>query len=235
MTRMQLSRSQLPLRIGIALALVAGVIFTASYCGERSKAPQRAAGCRRDSAPSTQAELDACLQGFASQGFVFDTAYAASDEQPLAVITRSQGPACPGDTSRTRTLSCRYGPLAKIAPLAGAQNYSEEDLREGRIIAKLSIPEGEKEGYAKYGLIPGQATYWWVRTDKSGTAGTSVFVTATKDGKIHQVRRDLKRDKYEEGEGKYAGYGGKLKRAVARWIWSLDDETAKGTCGAAKC
>lgn len=233
MTRMQLSRRQLPLRLGIAV--VAGVIFTAS-CRESSKPPQLAAGCRRDSAPSTQAELNACLQGFASEGFVFDTAYAVSDEQPLAVITRSQGPACPGDTSTTRTLSCRYGPLAKIAPLAGAQSYSEEDLREGRIIAKLSIPEGEKEGYAKYGLIPGRPTYWWVQTDKSGTAGTSVFVTATKDGKIHQVRRDLQREKYEEHEGKYPGYGSaKLKRAVARWIWSLDDETAKGTCGAAKC
>jgi hypothetical protein len=134
--------------------------------------------------------------------------------------------------------------LARIEPLIGAQRYSEKDLREGRIIAKLSMPESEKEGYPKYGLTPGQATYWWVQTDESGTAGKSIFLTAMKDGRVGQVPRPLTRVRYDDsrykGDSGYKGKdpeyeGRKWQRAVARWIWSLLDETAKGPCGAAKC
>jgi hypothetical protein len=181
-------------------------------------APTLGDGCPRDSVPTTSAELKACVDGQP-----FDTDTLAGDEQPLAVIGGTTGLPCPGDPTRR----CRYGPLARIEPLIGAQNYSEDDLKHGRFIARLSIPSGQKEGYKKYGLQPGRLTYWWVKTDATGRGGKSVFVTETADGKVVSVSYDLDRSPYEKGK--------EPMRALARWIWTLKDETAKGTCGAAKC
>jgi hypothetical protein len=152
----------------------------------------------------------------------FDTDTLAGDEQPLAVIGGPTGLPCPGDPLR----KCRYGPLAKIEPVIGAQNYSEDDLRHGRIIARLSIPSGQREGYKKYGLQPGRTTYWWVKTDATGRGGESVFLTET-DGRVVPVSHDLNRSPFEKGQ--------EPTRALARWIWTLKDETGKGTCGLAKC
>jgi hypothetical protein len=208
-----------PFPTAMAYVLLGG-IFTAC-CPKPPAPPQPAAGCPRRAAPSTPAELDACLQGLK-----FDSDPVASDSQPLTVINgTAPAPRCPGDETKT----CRFGPLAKIEPVIGAQNYSEEDLGQGRIIARLSIPSGEKEGYTKYGLQVGKTTYWWVRTDESKTRGQSVFITTTAAGKIEPepVRRPLYRYVYERGE--------KLARAIARWIWSLDDEKAEGGCGAGTC
>lgn len=219
MTRMQLSRWRLPHPAGIALVLLGG-IFTAC-CPKPPTPPQPPAACPRGVAPSTRAELDACLQGLR-----FDSAPEVSDSQPLTVINGTAPAArCPGDGKKT----CRFGPLAKIEPVIGAQNYSEKDLAQGRIIARLSIPSSETEGYEKYGLKPGQTTYWWVMTDSTRTGGKSVFVTATKDGKLEppQPPRRLVRYVYEKGE--------ELGRAIARWIWSLDDETTQGSCGGGSC
>ena len=209
-----------------AIALLAGIVFTAC-CPTPPPAPQPASDCLAGTAPSTRAQLDACLKGL-----VFDTSYGASDEQPLAVITTSStGPRCPGDTTK----SCRYGPIARIEPAIGAQRYSDSDLRQGRIIARLSIPATEREGYPKYGLNPGDLTYWWVRTD-SDTSGISKFITRRKDGSIDTLpSRALKR------EPDKARYEGKVpeevrwQRAYARWIWSLKDEEAKVRCGSGGC
>jgi hypothetical protein len=218
MTRMQVSRWQLPFRSGIGL--MAGLLFTAC-CPKQPGAPQPAKDCPRGVAPSTQAQLDACLKGIA-----FDTDYEASDEQPLAVITRGSGPPCPGDS--THSLTCRYGPLAKIEPVIGAHRYSEDDLREGRIIARLSIDSNQTQEYPKYGLKPGRATYWWVKIGLTQSTDSSYFVTEPRGGKMDApVARKLMREIYERGI--------KVYRAIARWIWTLNDETAKGPCGAAKC
>jgi hypothetical protein len=192
--------------------------------------------------------LDACLQKAA-----FDDSYEVIDEQPLAVITTSQGEPCPGDAAGS-PLRCRYGPVAKIQPLIGAQRYSEEELMEGRIIAKMSVAGTEKEGYKKYGLMPGEATYWWVQTDKTREGGTSVFLTTTgRAGRIDTVSRPLTRkldddstykdpdsrsrasdSRYQDSDSRYKKLP-KLRRAIVRWIWSLDDETAKGKCGSGSC
>ena len=227
------------LRTGIAL--VAGLIFTAC-CPSGPKAPFPEA-CPRGTAPSTPEELKACTQPLG-----FDTSFEAGDEQPLAVITKSQGPRCPGDTSTNPTLSCRYGPLARIEPVIGAHRYSEKELREGRFIARISVPRTEKEGYKKYGLVPGQTTYWWVQTDSTKRSGQSVFITTGTDGRVNQVIRPLTR--YLDEDSAYKGADqpsaqtqeksskykpAKLRRAIVRWIWSLEDETAKGKCGAGSC
>jgi hypothetical protein len=219
MTRMQLSRWQLPFPTAMAPVLLGG-IFTAC-CPKPPAPPQPAAACPRGVAPSTRAQLDACLQGL-----TFDSDSAVSDSQPLTVINGTAPAApCPGDKRKT----CRFGPLAKIEPVKGAQNYRDDDLRQGRIIARLSIPSGETEGYPKYGLQPGKTTYWWVRTDESGARGQSMFITTTKAGEIEPkpVPRPLYRYVYEKGE--------ELARAIARWIWSLDDEKAEGGCGGGTC
>jgi hypothetical protein len=241
MTRMRLGPWQLPLRTGIAL--VAGVIFTAC-CKSGPEAPFPE-GCPRGTPPSTPEELRACVQRL-----VFDTAYEVTDEQPLAVITTSDGPRCPGDTSTNPTLSCRYGPLARIEPVVGAHRYSEEELAEGRIIARISVPATEQKGYKKYGLMPGDTTYWWVRTDATRRAGTSVFFTRGKDTRVRQdslpLTRYLDEDpgykdadprsaqtQTQERKSEYKPV--KLRRAIVRWIWSLKDEVAKGKCGSGSC
>jgi len=143
----------------------------------------------------------------------------------------------------------------------GAHRYSEEDLREGRIIAKISVPRTERERYPKYGLVPGQVTYWWVRTDASGRRGTSVFVTTTGQTDLAPVTRTLIRTldndpaykddpSYKERdpqqlkmEFQYPGVAADtfsrklpgLRRAIVRWLWTLKDETASGRCGSGGC
>jgi hypothetical protein len=172
----------------------------------------------------TAGQLEECLRGFA-----FDKRYEYSDEQPLTIIEKVPGgPPCPGDPGRK--YSCRYGPLATFEPVIRAQAYREEDLRQGRFIARITVPRGEPE-YPKYGLKPGATTYWWVKTDSAGTGGDSYFITRTEDGKISHLRRDLVRQLY----GAETGYQGRPDRALVRWLWDLEDETAKGQCGAASC
>jgi hypothetical protein len=182
-----------------------------------TSAPQ-AGACPKDTLPIKAADLKACVANLQ-----FDTDTLSGDEQPLTVIGTPTGLPCPGDPGR----KCRYGPMARIEPLKGALNYSEEDLREGRIIARISVPRSEREGYKKYGLQPGRVTYWWVQTDATRTGGRSVFFTEHADGKVVRVIRPLRRYFYEKGD--------EPTRALARWIWALDDEVAKGTCGAGGC
>ncbi len=237
--RMPFRVRQLPLSTGIVLLV--GVLFT-GCCGNPPAPTPSPVGCPKGKAPSTQAELDACLAVLA-----FDASEDASDHQPLTVIESSRGPSslpCPGDASGR--LGCRYGPLASIQPAIGAQRYSDADLRQGRIIAKLSIDATETEGYEKYGMVPGRNTYWWVQTDEAGTGGTSVFVTQGQDGKLRQKRRPLDRQPYTEADAKrdaareYPGKDGEQEglkwwRAIASWIWDLKDEIANTKCGAGSC
>jgi hypothetical protein len=126
-------------------------------------------------------------------------------------------PPCPG--------SCRHGPLAKIEPAKGAHQYTDDELKQGRVIARLFLRSGEK-GYPKLALTPGDTTYWWVQ--KKGKGGTSIFISqATIGGRL--VATPPRRLQVEE-------YGpDAIKQAIAGWYWLEDDETAKGTCGSASC
>jgi hypothetical protein len=182
-----------------------------------AQGPQPGA-CPKDRPPRTAAELKLC-----AGTLQFDTDTLAADEQPLTIIGTTTGLPCPGGPK----LRCRYGPMARIEPFVGAEDYTEEELRQGRIIARISVPRGEKMGYKKYGLLPGRVTYWWVKTDTTRTGGESVFLTETADGKVVPVRRKLNRYIYERGQ--------EPARALARWIWTLKDETAKARCGTGSC
>jgi hypothetical protein len=225
------------MRIRIALvvgiALIVGIIFTAC-CPKPTPAPQPGAACPKGAPPSDQTQLEACLNGIE-----FDSTYEASDSQPLTVIDSTPSSSnlpCPGDRVGSPR-RCRYGPIAKIEPAIGAQSYSEEDLRQGRIIARLWIPATEKEDYPKYNLKVGLRTYWWVRTDETGEKGKSVFLTIDQRGAVDTLGRTLQRERYREDGDKGNGRNrlSKWWRAVARWIWSLEDEVAKGKCGAGGC
>lgn len=209
--------------IRVTVWLVAVTIVSACTRYTAAPPPVPIAECRQGEAPLTPDQLEKCLRGFA-----FDPRYEYSDEQPLTIIEKVPGSPCPGDPNRT--LSCRYGPLAKIEPVIRAQAYSEEDLRRGRFIARITVPKGET-AYPKYGLLAGATTYWWVRTDSAGTGGDSYFITRAEDGKISHVKRTLVREFY----GKEGYEAGRPDRALVRWIWTLDDEVAKGQCGAASC
>jgi hypothetical protein len=220
-----------PGRWGLWLAVALLVGGTAGGCYYRPPSPPSPdKGCKRGVAPADSAQLAACLKGFD-----FDTAYEAGDEQPLAVITQGPGAPCPDDS--TKSHSCRYGPIARIEPVIGAQKYSNKELSEGRFIARITVPSNQVEGYEKYGLVPGGVTYWWVKTNPDGTGGDSYFITRGVDGRVSPKHRNLVREPYEginkDSTVKYDK--ARIQRAIMRWFWSLEDETAKGSCGSATC
>jgi hypothetical protein len=180
-------------------------------------APPRAQGCPANRPPQTEKELEACVGNLE-----FDTLEEAGDKQRLLVVNQGGSP-CPANSK----LMCRHGPLARIEPLKNAHKFLPEQLQEGRIIARLSIPNG-REGYPKLNLAPGHKTYWWVQRNASGLGGRSVLVSdSVEAGKVRVSKpRDLTVEKVPEGT---------FKQALARWLWSEDDETAKGACGSASC
>ena len=204
-------------------------------------APPSAPGCG-SGPPSTLAALRECV---AQMGF--DTLEAAGDEQALTIIEQSGGISCPGTKNDPRT--CRYGPIARIQPESTSHRHRLPDLREGRIIAKLILPEGETKRYDSLALVPGKPTYWWVQIleksesdlakkashyekhkhDKYGkqdSVGVSLFISEEPAGDtLFTQRYPLYYIKHE----------GKFKQALARWIWDPNDEKAQGSCGQGCC
>jgi hypothetical protein len=229
--REQVSRWRVTLSVGIALCT--GLVAFAC-CPKPPNAPEPAENCPKGRAPGTERELSACLQNI-----TFDAAYEVSDSQPLTIIdsSGSGGLSCPGDAPGSR-LRCAYGPLAKIEPVIGGHLYSDKELMEGRIVAKLWIPGSETKKYPKYNLAPGDSTYWWVQTDSSRQAGSSVFILRSGRVVVPSAPRPLHREPYEEANFKGSGLdysARKFWRAAARWIWTLIDETAKVKCGSGSC
>jgi hypothetical protein len=173
-------------------------------------------GCPPAGPPTRPAELSACLTGID-----FDTAQFVGDEQRLMVRELSPtGPRCHGET----THSCRYGPLAKVEPVKGAELYDDASLKQGRIIARIFLRKGETESYSKFDLAPGDTTYWWVSTAGDGT---SAFVRRG-DGRsdLPTKKKGLKRDPHPPGS---------FQQAVIRWVWDPEDETLNGGCGGSCC
>jgi len=221
MTSALLSPWQFVLRIGLLSSVAGTLVIACDSDGVRSKPKLLAApylhlpaGCAADTIPSTTTRLQACLQGL-----VFDTTETVGDEQRLMVRTSGTGPRCIGDS----THACRYGPLAKVEPVMGSHTYTDSALGQGRIIARMFIRNGETEGYDKFGLVPGDTTYWWVHTGKD----SSFFVhSVSEDSNLVVVGRPLEQTPHEEGS---------FQQALARWIWDPNDERANGTCGSNCC
>jgi hypothetical protein len=203
--------------IRIGLTMLAGWLCVA--CGtSRIESPpvspviedSGVAQCPEKGPPTTRAELKGCVANIRDG---FDTNELVGDEQRLML-----NPPCPRP--------CTYGPLAKIEPAIGAQDYSDDELREGRIIARLSVRTGEKR-YPKLALVPGYFTYWWVQRD-SRQGGVSYFISEAMVGnRLMMTKSDsLKVEEYRDRP---------FQRAIAGWLWSDMDETAQGTCGSSSC
>jgi hypothetical protein len=213
MTGILLNRTRVALQ-ACAAGLLLSVI--AAACCKQPPPPPLPAGCPRGVPPSTPAELEAC------RNISFDTDTLSGDEQPLLVMD-AEGAPCPSDRSR----KCRYGPLARIEPAVGAHRYSEKELKEGRIIARITLGPNEPE-YKKYGLKAGETTYWWIQKDSTGTGGRSLYITSAKSERLPFVERKLEVHPYP-----YDRKEGRLEKALARWIWTLEDEKTEGSCGSA--
>lgn len=180
--------------------------------------PPRAPDCPPNRPPGTKGELEAC-----TLGLKFDTLAEAGDQQRLLVVNQVEGLPCQDNPARR----CRYGPLAKIEPLKNAHKFTAADIREGRIIARLSI-QGGQEGYPKLNLVPGHLTYWWVQRDSSARGGKSVYVSDS----IVQDRPMTSKPQVLDARDRPPG---SFKQALARWLWVPDDEKAQGSCGSASC
>src|SRR5262245_27333879 len=142
------------------LLVLAAVVLTG--CGGPPQEVGPEGGCPANAAPDQAPELQACISGL-----TFDTLTAVSDEQRLMVRENAAGPHCHGGDT---TQSCRYGPLARIEPVAGGHNRTNSELDQGRIIARLFLRSGENESYEKLGLTPGDTTYWWIQRQNDTTA-----------------------------------------------------------------
>jgi hypothetical protein len=228
MTSTRLGRGRLTLGLGTTALLLGGICggcnrtppaqdsgkvtnTTVTPTPPGSSVPTLAQGCKRGAPPATQKELDACLEGLE-----FDSLELAGDEQRLMVK-----PPCPG--------TCRYGPLAKIEPEKHSHLLTEEDLKDGRIIARLFLKKGETRRYEKLGLLPGGMTYWWVQKipgRPDSDAGRSIYITVGADKLETTKERPLHFEPYQRGQ---------IKQALARWLWQPKDETTQGSCGGGSC
>jgi hypothetical protein len=173
-------------------------------------------GCPSASPPGSATQLTACLEGIE-----FDTAEFVGDEQRLMIrdSVPGSGPPCFEDPKYT----CRYGPLAKVEPVKGAELYSDAALAQGRIIARIYLRAGETQRYSKFDLAPGDTTYWWVNTALS----KSVFVRrAGRTADVATKQTGLRRTPHPPGS---------FQQAVVRWVWDPKDETLNGGCGGHCC
>lgn len=174
-------------------------------------------GCPANAAPDQATELEACISALD-----FDTLTAVGDEQRLMVRGSGGGLACHGGDT---TQSCRYGPLAKIEPVVGGHERANSELDEGRIIARLFLRPGERESYAKLGLVPGDTTYWWVQRQDDTTA-ISHYLTLS-HGQVSPTPEDtIHIELHPEGT---------FTMALARFIWDDADEKTQGPCGIGCC
>jgi hypothetical protein len=221
MTSTVLSPWQQALRISLFSALMAFGIagcHTVEYLYPKNmQGFSLPSGCPDGSPPANTTDLNACLKGIE-----FDTTEFVGDEQRLMVRDsgpRSTGLPCFGDSKH----NCRYGPLAKVEPVKGAEMYSNTALAQGRIIARIYLRSGETESYPKFGLVPGDTTYWWVNTAQK----KSFFVhTVPRADSLASTPRELRLGRHAQGS---------FQQAFARWVWDPIDETLNGGCGGHCC
>ena len=123
--------------------------------------------------------------------------------------------------------SASYGPLATILPERQAHLGSVEQLRFGKIIARLTNESADS--YPKLGLLPHAVTYWWVEYNERTESGRSVFVTVDSAGDIiRRTVRGLAIMRYHPG-------GFRVNQPLARFVWTDADEVVWGSCNGVCC
>jgi hypothetical protein len=222
-----LGRWQLALHIFTITSLAGAISSGCARSYEPGPVPPLPDGCPPNAPPSNTTQLRACLAVLD-----FDPLEAAGDEQRLTIFDTASGspgsPCPPGVPDAVR--SCRHGPLAVIQPEINSYRYSYNDLKSGRIIAKLFLRKDEKEPYEKLGLQPGDTTYWWVQKipgQPDNNAGRSVYITVTKQGSGGLLAKNYALQ--------YVPHEGKFKQALARWVWDPTDEKTQGSCSQGCC
>jgi hypothetical protein len=126
--------------------------------------------------------------------------------------------------------SARYGPIARIQPERGNYRIPDAQLARGSIISRI-INEGS-EPYPKLHLLANGTTYVWVEVDSVTGGGRSVFIATNSTGEIDTVapaRTPLSITPAAAHEVF------RPVQALARFIWTNDDEVAWSTCSGKCC
>jgi hypothetical protein len=116
-----------------------------------------------------------------------------------------------------------FGPLARIQPQVGTYLLDTARLAKGRIIAIL-VNESADTGYTKLAMTRRDSVYWWV--DRRAGHWRSAFIPTSKEARIRLTRT-------MELTSHAGGY--RWKQALARWVWSDEDDGAWATCTAFRC
>lgn len=145
----------------------------------------------------------------------FDTSHAVSDEQRLMVLERD---------------SMRHGVLARVEPEVGSAGLTRQNVKEGRIIARIVVRSRDKKtrstAYPTLGIVD-SVSYLYVHQYPSvdGKPGEweAVMMGTSSKSKVYldlDVQDHPRRYPY---------------LSIARWIWSQNDEHFWGTCGPDCC
>jgi hypothetical protein len=120
--------------------------------------------------------------------------------------------------------SCRYGPLARIDPVAGSYLLDSGQLAEGRILAR--VVNADTIGYPKFNLGPRDTVYWWI--DRHPGGYRSVLISSRPDAKL--AYDSLRIHPYPD---RAAGW--QWKQAQARFLWRDQDEALWIACAVSQC
>lgn len=124
--------------------------------------------------------------------------------------------------------SARYGPIVTVQPEVTANDGGIEELKRGKIIARLRMDSGPTQAYPELGLLPNTTTYWWVEYDSAKNQGRSVFITVDADSNI--VQRTVSgldvRKKHEMF---------RTVQPLTRFVWENNHEKLWGTCNGLCC
>jgi hypothetical protein len=125
--------------------------------------------------------------------------------------------------------AAHYGPIAHIQPERGNFLIPNHQLARGSIVSRI-VNEGT-EPYPKLGLLPKGTTYLWVEVDSVKGGGRAIFIEADSTGAIDSVRVGNPLETTEANM--HAVF--RPVQALARFIWTDDDEVAWSTCGSKCC
>ena len=121
---------------------------------------------------------------------------------------------------------CRYGPLARIDPVAGTFMLDSAQLAAGRIVAR--VVNADTMGYPKFNLGPRDTVYWWIDGRPNGGGYRSVLISSRDDAKL--AVDSLRIHPYPDRQ---AGFS--WKQAQARFLWRDQDEALWIACAVSQC
>jgi hypothetical protein len=136
--------------------------------------------------------------------------FVAGDSQRLMLGS------CPAD--------CRYGPLARIDPVAGGFRLDSASLGRGWLLAR--VINADTVPYPKLNLGPRDTVYWWV--DGSRGRLRSLLVSSQPGAEL--AVRGFRVHPHPELDRRF-----RWRQAQARFLWSETDEALWVACDWAQC